>query len=473
MDTRSFDLVILGQGSAAFAAAIKADELGVKTAMVGGKATDGATVGGTCVNVGCVPSKNLITVGSALHEAAQSPFRAIEYGKTRLDFKKAIAEKDSLVKEFRKTKYVDVLGKLQNVEYIPKLGRFVSKNEVKAGDETITAKKFLIAVGAKAKSLPVKGIEGVDHLTNEEALSLKELPDSMIVIGGRALGLEFAQMYSHFGTKVTILQRNDRILPEGEPEISEALRGYLKDEGIDIQTGVELRSLSQSGGTKIVRYAIEGKEREHRASQLLLAVGREPNSDYLDAQKAGVQLDGRGFVKVNRGMQTSAPHVWAAGDVIGEPMLETIAAKEGAVAVNNAFGDVKRKIDFGEVPRAVFTNPEVASVGLTDAEANEKGIKCACGVLPLDLVPKARIIGDTRGLIKLVADRKTKRVLGLHILAPHAADLIHEGVLAVKFKLTIDDIIDTVHVFPTLSEGIKLAAQSFYRDVGALSCCTE
>lgn len=172
-------------------------------------------------------------------------------------------------------------------------------------------------------------------------------------------------------------------------------------------------------------------------------------------------------------MQTSAAHVWAAGDVIGEPMLETVAAKEGAVAVSNAFGDGKKRIDFDEVPRAVFTYPEVASVGLTDAEANGKGIRCACGVLPLDLVPKAHVIGDTRGLIKLVADSKTRRVVGLHILAPHAADLIHEGVLAVKFRLTIDDIIDTVHVFPTLSEAIKLAAQSFYRDVGKMSCCTE
>ena len=463
----------MGQGSAAFAAAIKADGLGIKTAMIGGGATKGATVGGTCVNVGCVPSKNLITVGSALHEAARPPFRAIEYGRTRLDFRKAMAEKDALVRRLRKEKYTDVLGKLRNVEYIPGRGRFSSKNEVKVGGEIIGAKKFLIAVGAKAKVFAVKGIEDVDYLTNEEALNLKELPDSLIVVGGRALGLEFAQMYAHFGTKVTVLQRSGRILPEGEPEVSEALKSYLQEEGMDIETGVELRSVSRIGKTKVVRCAIRHQEREFRADQLLLAVGRAPNTDYLDAPKAGVELDGSGFVKVNREMQTSAPHVWAAGDVIGEPMLETIAAKEGAVAVANAFGDGKRTIDFDEVPRAVFTYPEVASVGLTDAEANGRGIKCACAILPLNLVPKAQIIGDTRGVVKLVADRKTKRVVGLHILAPNAADLIHEGALAVKFGLTIDDIIDTVHVFPTLSEAIKLAAQSFYRDVGDLSCCTE
>ncbi|MDG7013643.1 MAG: mercury(II) reductase [Nitrososphaerota archaeon] len=473
MNMKDYDLIILGQGSAAFAAAIKADELGIKTAMIGGNATSGATVGGTCVNVGCVPSKNLITVGNAFHGLTQSSFGAIHYGRTRLDFKKAIEEKDALVERFRNEKYADVLNGLQNVEYVPGVGRFVSRKEVKAGDTVLKAKKFLIATGARAKVVPVKGVGGVGYLTNEEALSLKKLPRSMIVVGGRALGLEFAQMYAHFGTKVTVLQRSDRILPEHEPEISSALKGYLQDEGIDIQTGVKLTEVVQRGEMRVVRCTVKGNEKVFQADQLLFASGRVPNTDYLSADKAGVELDSRGFVKVNDEMHTRAPHVWAAGDVIGEPMLETIAAKEGAVAVNNAFGEGKKRIDFKEVPNAVFTYPEVASVGLTDAQANEQGIKCACGVLPLDMVPKARIMGDTRGLIKLVADSRTKRVVGLHILAPHAADLIHEGVLAVKFRLTIDDIIDTVHVFPTLSEAVKLAAQSFYRDVGKMSCCTE
>jgi mercuric reductase len=470
---KAYDLIILGQGSAAFAAAIKADELGVKTAMVGGNATPGATLGGTCVNVGCVPSKNLITVGNLFHEQTRSSFRAIEYGATKLDFERAIAEKDVLVRKFRKEKYADILDELQNVEYVPEKGRFVSESEVKAGERTLKGKNFLIATGAKARVVAVKGVEGVNYLTNEEALSLKELPESMIVVGGRALGLEFAQMYSHFGTKVTVLQRSKRILPEHEPEISDALGGYLQDDGIEIQTGVNLKEVAQSGETRVVRCKVNGSDKEFRAGQLLFAVGRTPNTENLDAQKVGVEIDAAGFVRVNEEMQTTAERVWAAGDVIGEPMLETIAAKEGAVAVNNAFGESKKRIDFNEVPRAVFTYPEVASVGLTDAEANARGIRCACGVLPLDLVPKAHIIGDTRGLVKLVADRETKRVVGLHILAPHAADLIHEGVLAVKFRLTIDDIIDTVHVFPTLSEAVKLAAQSFYRDVGKLSCCTE
>jgi pyruvate/2-oxoglutarate dehydrogenase complex dihydrolipoamide dehydrogenase (E3) component len=272
---------------------------------------------------------------------------------------------------------------------------FLSNNEAKASNRRIKASKFLIATGARARPVEVAGLESVGYLTNEEALDLKELPDSLIVIGGRTLGLEFAQMFAHFGTKVTVLQRSDAILPEDEP---------VSDE-----------------------------------------------------------------------MQTSVSNIWAAGDVTGEPMLEALAAKEGAVAVHNAFGNAKKKkrINKNEIPSAVFTYPEVARVGLTEKETNKRGIRCNCQVLALNLVPKAQIIGDTRGLVKLVVDWDTKKIVGVHMIAPHAADLIHEGVLAVKFGLTIDDIIDTVHMFPTISEGIKLAAQSFYKDVGALSCCTE
>ncbi len=473
MKTENYQLVIIGQGSAAFAAAIKADELGVSTAMIGTNETKGTLLGGTCVNVGCVPSKNLLTVGASFYESIRGPFDAVKYGKTNLDFENAMAEKNALVRKFRKQKYSDVLKGLQNVELLPGEGRFISTNEVQVQRRTVRGRKFLIATGARSSIPNVEGIESVDYLTNEEALSLRELPKSLIVIGGRALGLEFAQMYAHFGTRVTLLQRSDRILPDHEPEISSALRTYLEEEGIRIHTAVHLKRVFQRGETKVVDTAIKGFEKRFEAEQILFATGRTPNIERLGAEKAGVGLDGRGFVKVNSEMQTSAPHIWAAGDIIGEPMLETIAAKEGALAVNNAFRDNKKRIDFNEVPRAVFTSPEVASVGLTDAEANGQGIRCTCGILPLDLVPKAQIIADTRGLVKLVADNKTKRIVGVHIMAPHAADMIMEGVLAVKYKMTVDDIIDTVHVFPTLSESIKLAAQSFYKDVGKLSCCTE
>ncbi|MBI4010293.1 MAG: mercury(II) reductase [Candidatus Aenigmarchaeota archaeon] len=470
---KEYDLIILGQGSAAFAGAIKSNELGIETAMIGGNATPGTVIGGTCVNVGCMPSKNLITVGSLYYHATNNSFEGIKYEKGKLNFKKVIEQKDKLVEKFRKEKYSDVVESLENVTYFEGKGKFISKNEVEVEGKTLKGKKFLIAVGARSNVIPIQGIKKIDYLTNEEALSLKELPESMCVIGGRALGLEFAQMYAHFGTKVTVLQRSERILPEAEPEISEALSKYLEDEGITIYIGTKINYVGKKGKNKIINFTAGNKIKTIECEQLVFATGRKPNTDNLGLNKIGVKTDDKGFIIINDEVQTSVPYVWAAGDCTGEPMLETLAAKEGAIAVENAFVNNKRKINLKEVPSAVFTYPEVASVGLTDAEANRQGIKCTCGVLPLEFVPKAHVIGDTRGLVKLVADRKTKKIQGVHILAPHAADLIHEGTLAVKFGLTVDDIIDTVHVFPTLSEAIKLAAQSFYKDVSKLSCCTE
>ncbi len=466
-------MIILGQGSAAFAAAIKANDLGIKTAMVGGNATPGTVIGGTCVNVGCMPSKNLITVGTLYYHAMNNSFEGIKYEKGRLNFKKVIEQKDRLVKKFRKEKYANVIKSLENVTHYEGRGKFVSKNEVKVGNKVLLGGKFVIATGARAHILPIKGIEKIGYLTNEEALDLKELPKSMCVIGGRALGLEFAQMYAQFGTKVTVLQRSERILPEDEPEISLALTRYLEEIGIKIHTNTSINFVAKKSKNKIINFTTGGRTKEIVCEQLLLATGRKPNTEYLDLEKVAVKTNEKGFILVNNEMQTSTSHIRAAGDVIGEPMLETIAAKEGAVAVENTFTKNKKKINFTEVPSAVFTYPEVARVGLTDAEAVKQGIRCNCGVLPLELVPKAHVIGDTRGLVKIVANNDTKQILGVHILAPHAADLIHEGVLAVKNKLTIDDIIDTVHIFPTLSEAIKLAAQSFYKDVSKLSCCIE
>lgn len=468
-----YELIIIGQGSAAFAAAIKADELGVRTAMVGGNVTGGTVLGGTCVNVGCVPSKYLLAVGRMASQARRNPFRALRYGGLEVDFSEAIRGKDEVVKRLREAKYRKVLEKLEKVDYIPGLATFLSPSEVKVGRRKLRGRKFLIATGARARVPPIKGIDEAGYLTNEEAMSLGSLPSSMIVVGGRAQGLEFAQMFAHFGTEVTLLQRSDRILPDMEPEVSHVLQKRLREDGVEVHTNVSIERVSSRAGRKVVQAVVGGRERSFEAEQLLLAVGRRPNVEVLKPEKAGVRLREGGFIQVDEEMKTSSPNIWAAGDVTGGPELETLAAKEGATAVHNAFNDEKRKISLLEVPRAVFTYPEVASVGLTDSQAVERGIRCACTVLPLEFVPKAQILMETEGLVKMVVERRTKRVLGVHMLAPGAADLIHEGVLAVKFGLTVDDLIDTVHVFPTLGEAIKLAAQSFYRDVSEMSCCTE
>jgi mercuric reductase len=469
-----YELVILGQGSAAFAAAIKADDLGIKTAMVGRNVTNGTVLGGTCVNVGCVPSKRLITVGTLFHNANHNSFEGISYDLGRLDFKRVMRQKDALVRRFRRDKYRKVLDHLKNVKFFEGLGKFTSKTTVRVENAAIRSRRFIVATGARASVPAIPGLDKVDFLTSEEALSLKELPESLCVIGGRALGLEFAQMYAHLGSEVTVLQRSRRILPENEPVVSQALTDYLEKSGIAVRTGVNISSIQQIGKNKIIHYTSHGRLSKVRSEQVLLATGRLANTEGLGLPIAGVETDRKGFVKVNSEMQTSSNNAWAAGDVTGEPMLETVAAKEGSIAVENAFAkNRERRMNFDEVPSAEFTYPEVARVGLTEAQAHERRIRCNCTTLPFDLVPKAHIIRDLRGLVKMVIDAETKRILGVHIVAPNAADMIHEAVLAIKFKLTIDNLIDTVHVFPTLSESLKLAALSFYRDVGSLSCCTE
>jgi mercuric reductase len=463
-----FDLVIIGSGSAAFAAALKAAEHESKVAMI-----EKGTIGGTCVNVGCVPSKNLLRAGELRYYDSNRDFPGIKPGRTTMEFRKLIEQKDQIVRGLRKEKYSDVLKSLPSAKLFRGKARFVSKTRVKVDGINVDGKKFIVASGSSPRIPQIPGIDSVDYLTNVEALSLRDRPDSMVIIGGRALGLEFAQMYAHLGTEVTLLQRSERIIPEEEPAISEVLRQYLEEEGIKIKTGVQVKQIDEKNEEKIVVAGADGREFEVRGDELLIATGREPTTKDLGLEMVSVRLRQDGAVKVNREMHTTARHVWAAGDVIGEPMLETIAAKEGATAAENALRGTHRKIDFLPVPRAVFTSPQVASVGLTEKGAEEGGYECACRTVEMSKVPKAITIRETRGLIKMVAEARSGRVLGVHILGDNAADIIHEGVLAVKYKLTIDDLIDTVHVFPTLAESIKLVAISFRKNIDELSCCSE
>ncbi|MGQ9632322.1 MAG: mercury(II) reductase [bacterium] len=465
---KNFDLVILGGGAAAFAAATRANELEVKTAMI-----NAGTIGGTCVNVGCVPSKHLLEVGNAHFYPGRIPFRSIKGDGSSLDFPEAIREKDEVIGALRQSNYVNVVEGMKHVTLIEGRGKFVSPSEVDVDGERIRGEKFIIATGSSSRILPFLGIDDVDYITNVEALNLKRLPKSMVVVGAGPLGLEFAQMYRHFGTNVTVLEKEPRILPLAEPEVSDELQRCLEEEGIEIHTGIDIERVWQDGGRKFVSARTNGGNQTFEGEELLMATGVIPNTKDLALREAGVKVDGRGFVEVNDHLQTSAPHIFAAGDVVGRAFLETVAAKEGAVAAANALEGAGRTIDYDSIPRAVFTMPQVASVGLTEEELMRRYNICSCRTVRVEQIPKARAIKETRGLIKMVIHPRTSQVVGVHIVAPLAADMIHEATLAVKFKLTIDDIIDTVHVFPTMSEGIKLAAQAFVRDISRMSCCVE
>jgi len=465
---KRYDLVILGGGAAGFSAAIRADRNGASALMI----ADG-TIGGTCVNVGCVPSKRLLAVGDQFFRVTNHPYTGLRFEDGwSADLRSIVRSKDRIVADLRKAKYADVLASLKGVEYLRGFGAFVSPREVKVGSVRYEGKRFVIATGSSPTVPAVPGIREVGYLTNVEALSLRDRPEEMIVLGGRALGLEFAQMYQHLGTQVTVLQRNPRIVPNEEPEVSEYLERYLRDDGIEIHTNVEFLSAEQRGRRKIIEARIGDRRRRFHAEELLVATGRTPNTEALNLPAAGVQVKEDKGVKVDEKMRSTNPIVFAGGDVVGKPMLETTAAKEGYTAAENALTNRGLRMDYRAVPHAVFTNPAIASVGLTDAQANASaGVRCSCNTVLLEQVPKPVIVEDTRGLVKIVAEAKSHKVLGVHILASLAPDIIHEGVLAVKHGLTLEDIIDTVHVFPTHSEAIKLAALSFFEDVDKLTCC--
>ncbi|MBI2907671.1 MAG: mercury(II) reductase [Chloroflexi bacterium] len=464
-----FDLIIIGGGAAGFAAATRASELSVKAAIVNA----GLPLGGTCVNVGCVPTKFLLELASDYHNAAHPRFRALQSGgPMRLDFPGAMAEKDRIVAALRESNYTNVIEGLA-IPVVEGRARFVSPREVEVNGRKLSGDKFIIATGSRPGIPPFRGLDKVRYLTSREALSLSRLPSSLIVIGAGPLGLELAQMYARFGTKVTVLARGRQVLSQMEREVADELQRNLEEEGVEIHTGVAVQEVREEGDLKVVTAKSETANIILKGEELLLATGVAPNSDHMGLERAGVELDSRGFVRVDSELRTTATHVWAAGDVVGKTFLETVAAKEGYSAASNALEGARRTLDYGSIPRAVFTDPQVATVGLTEEESMRRHNTCSCRTVTMDRLPRARLVGDTRGLVKMVVDPSTQVIEGVHMVAPLAADVIHEAAVAVKFKLTVDDIIDTVHVFPTMSEAIKVAAQSFRRDVSRMSCCVD
>jgi len=475
-----YDLIILGGGAAAFAAATKASDLGKRALMI----NTGLPLGGTCVNVGCMPSKHLLTAGDEFFYPQRPRFKAIQDGhRPRFDFRTAIQEKNDLVAKARQSNYINVLESLETVTLVEAKARFVGPNRVEVAGQVYEGAKVIIATGSSTKPLPVPGLDKVRWLNNVTAMELQELPASMVVIGGGPLGLEFAQMFAHFGTRVTVLEAMDHILPRHEPEVAAELQRCLEAEGIQFRVGITVDKVEVRGDKKVVSLrggkgvqrarSLATNVEEIAADELLLAAGVQANTTDLNLEAAGVKTNKNAFVQVDQYYRTDSPDVFAAGDCVGKMALETVAAKEGALAAENALTIPARTLNYDHIPHAVFTNPEVASVGLTEEEEMRRFNACSCRTIRMDAVPKAITVNEGRGLFKMVVHPRSSKILGVHIVSPHAADLIHAATFAVKFGLTVDDLVDTLFVFPTLSEGIKRVAQAFTRDVSKMSCCVE
>lgn len=468
MPLKTYDLIIIGGGAGGFAAAIRANELKAKTLIING----GLPTGGTCVNVGCVPSKTLIHAAEVLYHAKNHAVPGIELSIAKADFSKVVEDEMKLVEHLRQEKYERVLRFLEYVTFLEGKARFIDSKTIEANGDQYMSDRFIVATGSTAIVSEIEGIRATGYITHIEAMRRKNLPGELVIIGAGPVGLELAQMYARFGTKVTILQRGSSIFSPGEPALTERLSKILQEEGIDIHTNVQVLKAENKKSKKVITFQEKNTQEDVSCDEILLATGKSPNTNELNLDALPVAVDQRGAVVVNENFQTTQPHIFAVGDVVNLPLrLETTAGHEGTLAAENALSGTKKKIDYATVPYAIFTDPQLASVGWTEEQQMKEMGVCACRTISFENVPRAIITRKTQGLLKMAIDPKTHVIKGIHILAPYAGELISEAMVLIKNQNTIDDIIDSLPMFPTLSESFKIAALSFTKDVSKLSCC--
>jgi len=465
MAIKCHDLAVIGAGSAGFSAAITAAELGANVALIGH-----GTIGGTCVNVGCVPSKNLIRAAETLYQAkTASRFAGIRARGRVTDWGKTVRQKNEFVLSLRQAKYIDLLPSYETISYREGRARLTTSGATVDGDP-IKAGKFIVATGASPALPSTPGIENVPYLTSTTALELEQLPKSLLVIGGGYIGCELGQMFARAGVKVTIAARR-RLLPEAEPEVSYALAQYFNDEGISVHDGLSYQEIRQTPDGVALTVIVHERTETIRAERVLITTGRRPNTEGFGLPEAGVALLPNGGIQIDDRMRTTKPGVYAAGDVTGRDQFVYMAAYGARIAAENALNGDNKRYDATAMPSIVFTDPQVASVGLTETAALDRGFRVKTSILDLRNLSRALAARDTRGLIKLVAEVPTDKLLGAHILAPEGADSIQTAALAIKTGLTVDELADTIFPYLTTVEGLRLAAQTFSKNVALLSCC--
>ena len=471
-----YDLAIIGSGGGAFAAAIRATNRGKRVLMV-----ERSTVGGTCVNTGCIPSKALLAAAEARHVAvdASGRFPGISTSSAPVNMPELVAGKRALVEAMRSEKYVDLASdygwKLQHgtAAFAGTAAAPVLNITVPGGTtRTVTAEHYLVATGSTPWIPEVPGMAEVDYLTSTSAMELQEVPSSMLVLGGGYVALEQAQLFARLGTKVTMLVRS-RLASAEEPEAGNALAGVFAYEGIRVVRRATVSSVrtDQASGNVVVDASVSGGQEEFKAARLLVATGRRPVTEDLNLCMVGVETGEHGEVLVDGCLRSTNPRIWAAGDVTGHREFVFVAAAHGALVVDNAFESAGREVDYRHLPRVTFTSPALAAVGMTDKEANQAGIRCVCRVLPLKFVPRALVNRDTRGFIKIVADADTGRIVGITAVGKEAGDIAAAGVYILEAGMTVDQVANLWSPYLTMTEGIKIAAQSFTTDVSKLSCC--
>jgi len=468
--SKEYDLLILGYGAAAFSAAIKASEITSGQASIAMVGT--GPLGGTCVNVGCVPSKMLISAAKNLKYIAKPRYPglkatyAVETGEV-MDFIRMAVDEE------RHNKYEAVISGYENIDLYRSRAVFTGDRRVKLDDgQELFGYNVLIATGSRPSIPAVPGLANAGYITSNEFWALERIPESLVIIGSGPIGSEIGQAAARLGSRVHIVEIADQILPGISKDMAQMVMDAMASDGVEFSLSSMVKDVSVRNGKKIVRFEKNGVQHEIEADEILVATGRSPNAD-LDLEKTGVKYDRYG-IEVDSTLRTSNRKIYAAGDVVKQRLkLETLASKEGVIAAENMFDHAGISVDLNSFPVAVFTSPEYASVGYTEDEALKAGLNYDVRSIYTTDVPKERILRNDRGMIKIVAEQGTGRIIGIQIVAENAADMINEASAILHAGMTVGDVIDTPHVFPTVNEGIKLAAQSFLRDISMMSCCME
>ncbi len=452
------DLVIIGSGPGGYVAAIRAAQLGLGVTVV----EKDPKYGGTCLHRGCIPTKALLRTAGMLDEIRSSERFGVEVASAELDLGKAQAFKQQVVD--KSAKGIEFLFKKYGVEGVHGRGRLVGSHEVEVAGEggttTYGAQHILIATGSVPRQLPFVSTDGKRVLSSDDLLEMSAVPSSLVVLGGGAVGCEFASICNSFGSEVVVVEMLPRLLPLEDEEVSKQLQRSLKKRGIKVMTGSRLKDVVPTdSGLEIGVEREGGGEKRLTAEALLVAVGRSPVTSDLGLEALGIRLN-RGYVEVNELMQTDVPHIYAIGDVVDTPWLAHVASAEGILAVEHMAGQPCRPIDYDRIPAVTYCDPEVASVGLTEAQARERGYDVATGKFPFTALAKAAIEGHTEGFVKVVRETRYDELLGVHIIGRHATDLIAEACVALQVESTTEELFRTIHAHPTLSEALAEAAHA-------------
>lgn len=452
-ETDTYDLIVLGGGMAGLPVALKSAHHGWDVALV-----EDDLLGGTCLNRGCIPTKTMIRSAEVAHLVDRAEeFGVIIEGEHRTDMETVIKRQQTVVEGIRSGAYDNVDG-TETLDLIEGQGSFESASEITVNDRVLSTDRIVVNTGARPAKPPIDGLEEVPTLDSTSALEMTDVPDQLVVVGGGYVGVEYAQMYARFGADVTLFQRGERVLPNEEPDVSHVVQDVFDSEGITLYTNTSVEQLAQAREGIKVTANRDSETLTIDTSNVLIAAGRQPNSDDLNLDDVGIETDEKGFIEIDNQYETSVESVWALGDVTGMPMFTHSARDDADLLYRHLTNDEEIDRTDRHVPHAVFTDPEVARVGLTEAEARDAGYEVGIGRTEYEEQGKPKALGETAGFVKIITDTETEEILGAHIVGKRGAELVHELVIAMELGGTASDVANTIHIHPTLSEVVNSAA---------------